>query len=538
MIINIQVDLIRPSPYQARRHFDEVKIRELGANIKEVGLINAITVRSIDDKYELLAGERRWRAVKSIPLPTIAADIKDVDDFMARKIVLSENIQREDLTPIEEIHAFADYVDMLMCEDKEYTQIHKPPIERLAWMLMKLDSDYRNETDVFTHKFMCKIEETFSSLPKPIEWRSFFNNDLKPYLKIDDEVKDVAIEKKLKKSQAKALQKVKEKAPLEFKKMKATGKAMPFEQIEENTLDELSSREIESVIKRVEPPKRVEAPMLQPILFDTNTTIFNQTSEIMDGELMDIFGNKHLIEDNSIHLVITSPPYNMDIPYDTYDDHKPWTEYEAMIKRVFDACYKKSITGGRIACVVPDVSSVADGNPPFFLAIEMYQWLKECGFSPRECLMWVKTSEGKAEEGTTALAANSTAWGSWCSPSNPCLRSRSEFILIFHKSSPQLGISAGQQTDITTDEFKAWTQNVWFIPSTSSKDHPAIFPMELAKRLVKLYSFTEQTVMDPFMGIGTTGVTAINRHFIGFDLSERYCKIAMERINENCISQQ
>lgn len=235
MIADIEVDLINPSPYQARKYFDEIKIKELGENIKDVGLINAITVRGIGraisdnkyEQYELLAGERRWRAVKSIPLPTIVADIKVVDDFMARKIVLSENVQREDLTPIEEIHAFADYVDMLMCKDEKYAQIRKPPIERLAWVLMKIDSDIKNNTNYFRDKFIPKIESAFVSLPKPVKWDSFYHNDLKSYLKMDKQVKDVAVKHKLKKSQAKALQKVKEKAPSEFKKIKDTGKVRP-----------------------------------------------------------------------------------------------------------------------------------------------------------------------------------------------------------------------------------------------------------------------------------------------------------------------
>ena len=257
---DIQVDLIDPSPYQSRKFFDEVTIKELADNIREIGLINPIVVRQLlNGRYELLAGERRWRAVKAIPLPTITANIREVDDFTARKIVLSENVQRLDLTPVEEIGAFADYVDVLMCNDEEYANIDRPPIERLGWMLMKLDSDRRNETDSFTNKFVGKIEKAFVSLPRPVNWRSFFNHDLKPYLKMDNEVKDVAIQKKLKKTQAKALQKVKEKAPTEFKKIKETGKARPFTELHEAVIEELSSREIESVAKRIKIP--VHVPM-------------------------------------------------------------------------------------------------------------------------------------------------------------------------------------------------------------------------------------------------------------------------------------
>ena len=141
--------------------------------------------------------------MKSIPFATILADVKEVDDFIARKIVLSENIQREDLTPIEEIYAFADYVDMLMCKNEEYAKIDKPPIERLAWVLMKMHSDTVNKTD-FMNNFVHKTENSFASLPRPVQWQSFYLHNLKSYLKMDDEVKDVAVKHKLKKSQAKA----------------------------------------------------------------------------------------------------------------------------------------------------------------------------------------------------------------------------------------------------------------------------------------------------------------------------------------------
>ena len=94
---------------------------------------------------------------------------------------------------------------MLMCKDKEYAKIHKPPIERLAWVLMKIDSDRRHKTDYFANKFIGKIENAFVSLPKSVDWLSFLNNDLRPYLKMDEDVKDVAVKHKLKKSQAKAL---------------------------------------------------------------------------------------------------------------------------------------------------------------------------------------------------------------------------------------------------------------------------------------------------------------------------------------------
>lgn len=328
------------------------------------------------------------------------------------------------------------------------------------------------------------------------------------------------------------MQKVKEKAPTEFRKIKKTGKARPFGEIEEETLDELSSREIESVIKREKPQEQVETPIAQPILFDANVTIFPCSSENMDGELEDIWGKKYVIEDNSIHLVITSPPYNMNILYDKYDDNKEWDEYVTMLKRVFSQCYKKLVSGGRIAVNVANVSCLP-GQKPHFLGLEVTRMLLECGFTEREFLTWVKAHEINVEGSLNALAVDTTAWGSWQSPSNPWLRSLSEFIVIMHKESNTL---QGDAPDITAEDFMAWTRNVWFFPSASSKHHPAVFPVELPQRLIKLYSYPKQTVLDPFMGIGTTGLACVNRNFIGFDISREYCEWAMVSINENRIS--
>lgn len=105
------------------------------------------------------------------------------------------------------------------------------------------------------------------------------------------------------------------------------------------------------------------------------------------------------------------------------------------------------------------------------------------------------------------------------------MRSVSEIILIAHKETPHL---EGEYVDILPDEFKEWTKDVWIIPPVRSPLHPAVFTEELAKRLIKLFSFGGQVVLDPFCGIGTTGKICVKlkRNFIGYDVSPNYCKVA------------
>lgn len=272
-------------------------------------------------------------------------------------------------------------------------------------------------------------------------------------------------------------------------------------------------------------------PMVQPSLFKTDAVIFCQSSENMDGELIDIDGNKHTILDNSVHLVVTSPPYNADKKYDVYDDNLNWEDYQALLRRVFAQCYRKLVVGGRIAVNIPKIILLPDVGKKY-LVIEIPEILKEVGFMVRCLITWVKTleKEGEDENMSIAISASSTAWGSWKSPSDPALRPQTEFIWVCEKESSVL--KSDVEPDITEDEFKKWTRDVWFIPAVSDPEHPAVFPEELAKRLIKLYSYPEQTILDPFMGTGRTGVVAINRRFIGFDISETYCRIAMNRINE------
>lgn len=318
-------------------------------------------------------------------------------------------------------------------------------------------------------------------------------------------------------------------------------------QIEKEHLESL--REYEAFLKRrsnqieterqrqeEEERKRQEREFFYP-------KIFCLSSENMDGEFTDIDDAVHIIPDDSVHLVITSPPYNIGREYDQHDDKMAWDDYkESLLKPVFEQCYKKLVVGGRIAVNVPNVAC-QEGEKPIFILLDIFNILTKCGFEDREIITWVKAAaEPKASVAfcidenfqgrMDALAFDTTAWGSWQSPSNPFMRSLSEFIIVMHKQSPQL--VGDTETDLTEKEFMNWTRNVWFIAPTSSSLHPAIFPEELPKRLIKLYSYPKQIVLDPFMGIGTTGIAAVknNRRFIGFDISRRYTEIALTSITD------
>ncbi|WP_374128796.1 site-specific DNA-methyltransferase [Candidatus Endomicrobiellum agilis] len=228
------------------------------------------------------------------------------------------------------------------------------------------------------------------------------------------------------------------------------------------------------------------------------------------------------IPDNSVHLTITSPPYNVS---KEYDKDLSLTEYLNLLKETFSETYRVLVNGGR-ACI--NIANL--GRKPYIpLSDYVSQIMNGIGFNMRGEIIWNKKSS----------ASPSTAWGSWKSAANPILRDIHEYILIFSKGNykrerakEELSI---KQNTITKEEFMMWTKSIWTMNAESAKrvGHPAPFPIELPYRLIKLYSFTNDVVLDPFMGSGTTALASIrtNRNFAGYDINQEYINLANKRIN-------
>ncbi|HJS19047.1 MAG TPA: site-specific DNA-methyltransferase [Anaerolineales bacterium] len=242
--------------------------------------------------------------------------------------------------------------------------------------------------------------------------------------------------------------------------------------------------------------------------------------EIGDQNLDRIFDSSsedmHLLPDNSIHLMVTSPPYNVRKDYDkdlTLDEHLD------LLSRVFRETYRVLVPGGR-ACV--NVANV--GRKPYFPMSSFISVLMiEIGYLMRGEIIWDKA----------ASVGASTAWGSWTSATNPTLRDVHEYILVFSKGSYRRE-SRGKASTISRDEFLEYTRSIWSFPTASAQQvgHPAPFPLELPYRLIQLYSFENDIVLDPFMGSGTTAMAALNsrRRYVGYEVVPEYLQIAQERI--------
>jgi len=198
----IDLRKVDPSPYQLRRHFDEDKLKELATSIQREGLIEPIVVRPKKDRYELIAGERRFRAVRDYTdMKTIQAQIVVASELQARRISAAENLQREDLSAIETIEAVVEIVDAELIEDKEYASMGKNPADRVKTLLGKLHSisitkkrgsKISKKAELLFNKFVKQVENMFANLPKPMEWLSFFNHDLPLLVDICKEVQEVS----------------------------------------------------------------------------------------------------------------------------------------------------------------------------------------------------------------------------------------------------------------------------------------------------------------------------------------------------------
>lgn len=222
------------------------------------------------------------------------------------------------------------------------------------------------------------------------------------------------------------------------------------------------------------------------------------------------------LPDNSIHLMITSPPYNVG---KEYDENLTLNEYLGFLKKIWKEIKRVLVPGGR-ACI--NIANL--GRKPYIpLHAFIIRDMLELGFLMRGEIIWNKASS----------SSPSTAWGSWLSAKNPTLRDIHEYILVFSKGM-YTRENLGRKSTISKDEFLEFTKSVWTFPAESAikVGHPAPFPVELPYRLIQLYTFENEVVLDPFIGSGQTAIAAIKAHrrYVGYEINEEYVRLAEKRI--------
>lgn len=242
-----------------------------------------------------------------------------------------------------------------------------------------------------------------------------------------------------------------------------------------------------------------------PLPVNLHNSILCKSSESMEE-----------LPDNCVHLMVTSPPYNVG---KEYDEDMDMDEYRNFLLKVWKETYRVLVPGGR-ACI--NIANL--GRKPYIpIHAFIIEDMLSIGFVMRGEVIWVKKGGG----------APSTAWGTWMSAKNPVLRDEHEYILVFSKGRLDRD-DKGKRSTISKEEFLEFTRSVWYMKPESAKKigHPAPFPEELPYRLIQLYTFEGDVVLDPFMGSGQTAVACIktNRIFIGYEINCDYVELANKRI--------
>jgi len=250
--------------------------------------------------------------------------------------------------------------------------------------------------------------------------------------------------------------------------------------------------------------------------------IFFQTTKGNIKIIQDDFLTTTLIKKDSIDLIVTSPPYNVDIHYGSFRDDISYEKYLEFTEKWLKKAYSLMKPDGRMCLNVPlDKSKGRKGAGFQSVYADITNIAKSVGLKYFSTIIW---NEGNI--------SRRTAWGSWLSAKAPYVIAPVEVIIIFYKDK-WAKIQNGE-SDITKDEFMKWTNGVWTFSGESKKKigHPAPFPVELPKRCIKLFSFVNDTVLDPFLGSGSTLIACaqLKRKGIGVEIDEKYCKLAKDRL--------
>ena len=246
--------------------------------------------------------------------------------------------------------------------------------------------------------------------------------------------------------------------------------------------------------------------------------------QLYNGDCLEVM-DRLIDEGVKVDAIITSPPYNVDLgnnkynktPYSLYKDNKEHWEYIAWLKDIFTKSKDIVTKGGRV------VINIGDGkNGAIPTHSDIIQFMRDIGYIQMSTIIWNKNQ-----------VSPRTAWGSWLSPSSPSFPTPFEYILIFGNGSKKI-LKQGE-TDLTKEEFITNSLALWNMkPETKLRaiGHPSAYPIELPLRLMKMLTYTNATILDPFMGSGTTGVACKNtgRDFIGIEIDKDYYNIAVERI--------
>jgi len=248
---------------------------------------------------------------------------------------------------------------------------------------------------------------------------------------------------------------------------------------------------------------------------DDNLYFESDSIQIYNNDILTI----GTIEEKSVDLVVTSPPYNVDIKYNSHNDTMSYADYLSFTREWLSKCYKLIKDDGRFCLNIP-LDKNKGGQQS--VCADITTIAKKVGFKYHSTIIWNEQNISRR-----------TAWGSWLSASAPYVIAPVEVIVVLYKKDWKKTCGSGK-SDITREQFLEWTNGVWNFNGESKKrvGHPAPFPVELPKRCIKLFSFVGDTIFDPFLGSGSTLLACLQteRRGIGVEMDEKYCELAKKRL--------
>jgi len=249
----------------------------------------------------------------------------------------------------------------------------------------------------------------------------------------------------------------------------------------------------------------------------------NETLKIYNDDIL----GTNCVKEKTCDLIVTSPPYNVGIEYNSHNDKMSYNNYLSFTKGWLKKCYVLLKDDGRFCLNIP-LDKNKGGQQS--VCADITTIAKQVGWRYHSTIIW---NEGNI--------SRRTAWGSWLSASAPYVIAPVEVIVILYKNQWKK-ISGSRKSDISKKEFMDWTNGVWNFSGESKKriGHPAPFPVELPRRCIKLFSFVEDTVLDPFLGSGSTLIACAqnNRKGIGIEIDRNYCELTKKRLFSEALVNQ
>lgn len=574
--MEVPIELIRPSPYQPRLDFE---LEGLKGSIMKDGIASPLVVRQMDEAYELIDGQRRLMLAKELGYKTVPCEVIEADNEKAMRLVWRLNVERKDYTPKEKAYHFRNRQNEGMSLREIGRLFGYGPSDVLMYLnVFKLPNEYQEavwQGDIPIGNIK-ELESLFNvphGTEKVIDWidqrlpSSELRKALSPTLAkfkeqqiqkaqeaVGEVLPDISLEtpedyekaaaalREEAKRRSEALLTPEERAAREAE-TQAQAEARRIRSEERQRREEEERRRLEEEAREKATQELFENPALlkqaaaqladlkrrerearlkaQWMPLPTHLTEADLVHKVVIGDAKEVL---QLLRPSSVDLVVTSPPYFglKDYEHNLGVNIESLNEYLDDLNKVFQGCYR-ILKDGTFLCIVVGQYTSADNS--YFIPGQVVGLLEDLGFRYKREHIWVKPLgvQGIWNRGTTSFLFEPF-------PRNTMINIHHEHILILQKGERSVVFSG--QSPLTEEEVKQFCWSIWELPVSGIKEHPAPFPETIPERLIKMYSYEGEVVLDPFLGAGTTMkvAKALKRRSIGIEVSPDYLDLIQKTI--------